>query len=80
MPYVIPKGTRCKIDRAAMPIYYESRIAKLSLNEAELPKVDSEFEEVRYAGIGDIRRRITKKTPPIRLLEPGAFQTKVTTS
>ena len=31
---------------AAVPIYYESRIAKLSLNEAELPEVDSEFEEI----------------------------------
>jgi type I restriction enzyme R subunit len=34
------------IDTATVPIYYESRIAKLSLNEAELPKVDSEFEEI----------------------------------
>ena len=34
------------IDKATVPIYYESRIAKLSLNEAELPKVDSEFEEI----------------------------------
>ena len=28
------------------PIYCASRIAKLSLNEAELPKVDSEFDEI----------------------------------
>ena len=34
------------IDKATVPIYYESRIAELSLNEAELPKVDSEFEEI----------------------------------
>ena len=34
------------IDKATVPIYYESRIAKPSLNEAELPKVDSEFEEI----------------------------------
>ena len=27
------------IEKATVPIYYESRIAKLSLNEAELPKV-----------------------------------------
>ena len=32
--------------RSSVPISYESRIAKLSLNEAELPKVDSEFEEI----------------------------------
>ena len=34
------------IDKATVPIYYESRIAKLSLNESELPKVDSEFAEI----------------------------------
>ncbi|MCC6127417.1 MAG: type I restriction endonuclease subunit R [Pirellulales bacterium] len=33
-------------DQATVPIYYESRIAKLSLNEAELPKIDAEFEEI----------------------------------
>ena len=37
------------IDKATVPIDYESRIAKLSLNEAELPKVDSEFEEITEA-------------------------------
>lgn len=29
-----------------MPIYYESRIAKLALNAAELPRLDAEFEEI----------------------------------
>ncbi|MEY4952280.1 MAG: hypothetical protein RL299_704, partial [Pseudomonadota bacterium] len=29
-----------------MPIYYESRISKLSLKAAELPKLDGEFEEI----------------------------------
>lgn len=29
-----------------MPIYYESRISRLSLNAAELPKFDAEFEEI----------------------------------
>ena len=33
-------------DRATVPIYYESRLAKLTLDEAELPKIDPEFEEV----------------------------------
>lgn len=32
-------------DRATVPIYYESRLAKLALNEAERPKIDPEFEE-----------------------------------
>ena len=32
-------------DGATVPIYYESRLAKLALDEAERPKIDAEFEE-----------------------------------
>ena len=37
---------RAVADKATVPIYYESRISKLSLNAAELPKLDAEFEEI----------------------------------
>ena len=37
---------RAVADKATVPIYYESRNAKLSLNAAELPKLDAEFEEI----------------------------------
>ena len=33
-------------DGATVPIYYESRLAKLELNEAERPRIDPDFEEV----------------------------------
>ena len=33
-------------DRATVPIYYESRLAKLDLKEDERPRIDEEFEEV----------------------------------
>ena len=33
-------------DKATVPIYYESRLAKLALEEAERPTIDPEFEEV----------------------------------
>ncbi len=33
-------------DGATVPIYYESRLARLELNEDEKPKLDEEFEEV----------------------------------
>jgi type I restriction enzyme R subunit len=36
---------RAVIDGATVPIYYESRLAKLELNEIERPKIDPEFEE-----------------------------------
>jgi type I restriction enzyme R subunit len=32
-------------DHATVPIYYESRLAKLALDESERPKIDPDFEE-----------------------------------
>ena len=32
-------------DRATVPIYYESRLAKLTLDETERPRIDPDFEE-----------------------------------
>src|SRR5687768_14501469 len=32
-------------DKATVPIYYESRLAKLELDEAERPRIDPDFEE-----------------------------------
>lgn len=37
---------RAVVDKATVPIYYESRVAKLGLNASELPKIDREFEEI----------------------------------
>jgi len=37
---------RAVIDGATVPIYYESRLAKLGLKESERPKIDPEFEDV----------------------------------
>jgi type I restriction enzyme R subunit len=33
-------------DKATVPIYYESRLAKIELNESEKPYLDEEFEEI----------------------------------
>ncbi len=37
---------RAVADGATVPIYFESRIAKLSLNQAALPTIDAEFEVI----------------------------------
>jgi len=37
---------RAVYDGATVPIYYESRLAKLELLESEKPKIDPEFEEI----------------------------------
>ncbi len=36
---------RAVADGATVPIYYESRLAKLALDEAERPRIDEDFEE-----------------------------------
>ena len=56
------------IDKATVPIYYESRIAKLSLNEAELPKVDSEFEEITEGEEEDRKRKLKTKWAALEAL------------
>ena len=37
---------RAVVDGATVPIYYESRLAKLELKESEKPRIDPRFEEV----------------------------------
>ena len=38
--------TRSEADGATVPIYYESRLAELALDEEEKPNIDPEFEEL----------------------------------
>lgn len=47
-------------DGATVPIYYESRLAKLALDEAERPKIDPEFEEATEGE--EVERREKLKT------------------
>jgi type I restriction enzyme R subunit len=52
---------RAVADRATVPIYYESRIAKLGLNAAALPKLDAEFEEITEAEEETNREKLKTK-------------------
>ncbi len=47
-------------DGATVPIYYESRLAKLALDESERPKIDPEFEEATEGE--EVERRERLKT------------------
>ena len=42
-------------DRATVPIYYESRLAKLALDESEKLNIDPDFEEATGAGLPSLR-------------------------
>ena len=48
-------------DKATVPIYYESRLAKLELDEAERPKIDPDFEEATEGEEVDRREKLKSK-------------------
>ena len=47
-------------DGATVPIYYESRLAKLKLKDSEAPKIDEKINEIFEEDIDDIKQRETK--------------------
>ncbi|MCK9463917.1 MAG: type I restriction endonuclease subunit R [Proteobacteria bacterium] len=49
---------RAVADGATVPIYYESRLAKLELKESEKPKIDPEFEEATEGEEVDRKERL----------------------
>jgi type I restriction enzyme, R subunit len=51
---------RAVVDGATVPIYYESRLAKLELKDSERPKIDPAFEEATEGE--EIRRKEKLKT------------------
>jgi len=59
---------RAVADRATVPIYYESRIAKLGLNENELPHLDEEFEEITEGEEESRREKIKTKWAALEAL------------
>ncbi len=55
-------------DRATVPIYYESRLAKLALDEAEKPRIDPEFEEVTEGEEIERKERLKTKWAQLEAL------------
>ena len=49
-------------DGATVPIYYESRLAKLTLDEGERPKIDPEFEEATEGEEIERRERSSRRS------------------
>jgi len=48
-------------DHATVPIYYESRLAKLELSEEEKPRIDPEFEEITEGGEEEEKHKLKTK-------------------
>ncbi|MEN9359806.1 MAG: hypothetical protein RL095_1341 [Verrucomicrobiota bacterium] len=59
---------RAVSDGATVPIYYESRIAKLALNQAELPKIDEEFDEITEGEEETEKQKLKSKWAAIEAL------------
>ena len=55
-------------DEATVPIYYESRLAKLSLDESERPRIDPEFEEVTEGEEVERKEKIKTKWAQLEAL------------
>ena len=62
-------------DGATVPIYYESRLAKLALDEREKPKIDPEFEEATEGE--EVERREKLKTKWAQLEAVVGAETRV---
>ena len=59
---------RAVTDGATVPIYYESRLAEIALNEAEKPHIDPEFEEITEAEEVESRERLKSKWAQLEAL------------
>ena len=55
-------------DGATVPIYYESRLAKLELDDAERPKLDEEFEEATEGEEIDHKERLKTRWAQLEAL------------
>ena len=59
---------RAVADGATVPIYYESRIAKLGLNIAALPQLDQEFDEITEGEEQASREKLKSKWAALEAL------------
>ncbi|WP_299428157.1 type I restriction endonuclease subunit R [uncultured Meiothermus sp.] len=59
---------RAIADNATRPIFYESRLARLSLEEAEKPKLDQQFEEVTENEERESRERLKSRWAQLEAL------------
>jgi type I restriction enzyme R subunit len=51
-----------------VPIYYESRIAKLALKDEQIPKLDPEFEEITEGEEQERKEKLKTKWAALEVL------------
>lgn len=55
-------------DKATVPIYYESRLGKLALEEKEKPNIDPEFEKVTEGEEAERKEKLKNKWAQIEVV------------
>jgi type I restriction enzyme R subunit len=65
-------------DGSTVPIYYESRIAKLSLNEQAVPHLDENFEEITEGEEEQKKERLKSKWAALEALVGSEKRVKLT--
>lgn len=60
--------SRAVADYATVPIYYESRLARIELDESQKPKIDDEVDEVTGAEAPDEQERLKRKWAAVEAL------------
>jgi type I restriction enzyme, R subunit len=60
--------TRAVEDGATVPIYYESRLARIELDEAEKPKIDMEIEDLTEDEAASEQERLKRKWASVEAL------------
>ena len=68
---------RAVVDGATVPIYYESRLAKLELKESEKPKIDPQFEEVTEGEEVERKERLKSKWAQLEAVVGSANRLKL---
>ncbi len=68
---------RAVIDGATVPIYYESRLAKLELKESERPKIDPEFEEATEGEEVDRKEKLKSRWAQLEAVVGSANRIKL---
>jgi type I restriction enzyme R subunit len=64
-------------DGATVPIYYESRLAKLAINESERPRIDLTFEEVTEGEEVERKERLKSKWAQLEAVVGAESRVKV---
>ena len=64
-------------DRATVPIYYESRLAKLALDETERPKIDPDFEEATEGEEVERKEKLKTKWAQLEAVAGSAHRLKL---